>query len=157
MTKRRTPAIGDVFEIQTPAGLAFFQYVNCDELMGEFIRVFRGTYKSRPDSLDEILASNEQFFAFFPVEAALRKKLITFVGSAPVPLPLVNRFPTLRAPGRINTEEKKVENWRLWDGERSWGVETLTDEQRDFSIRGIMSAALLVHRIVTGWVPRDYG
>jgi len=155
MAMRRELQIGDVFEINTPRGVAFLQYLNRDALMGEFIRVFAGTHAERPASLESIVTPNEQFLAFFPVTAAERKKIVTFVGSAKVPSRL-NEFPVLRAPGRIDPVRRKIENWRLWDGKRSWGVDQLSEAERDLSVKEIVGAPILVDRIVTGWVPRDY-
>lgn len=156
MRKSRELHPGDVFEIKTSSGSGFFQYIRSDSLMGELVRVFPGTHDSLPD-LTGIASQDEQFFAFFPVSAAESRRMVTFIGNASLPTRLVDDFPVLRAPGGVDPVSKRVLNWWLWDGVRSWRVDELTDAQKELSIKGVISAALLDHRIVTGWKPRDFG
>jgi hypothetical protein len=44
--------LGDLFEINTPNGKAYLQYVYKDSTLGELVRVLPGLYKERPSELN---------------------------------------------------------------------------------------------------------
>lgn len=148
------PVRGDVFEISTPHGKAYLQYVNYDADMGEFIRILPGTYQEQP-SIDTLMAQAERFATFFPLGAALRRGIVRWVAKADWP-PEHDRFPTLRSPGYVNPSTGKIENWWLWDGAKSWRVDSLTEAERRLSLKSIMNDTLLIERIVSGWQPSDF-
>lgn len=131
------------------------QYVYEDAQMGSLIRVLAGFFDHRPESLDKISTEEERFLTFFPVRAAESEKIIEFVGNEPVP-ERCQKLPTFRSPGKIDTINKRVINWWLWDGETAWRVETLTEEQKDFPIKAIWNDTLLRERVMAEWRPRDY-
>lgn len=145
--KRRVRAsIGDVFEITTPAGLAYFQYTAQHPMYGGLIRVLPGTYDERPLSVSELVRRRERYFVFFPVRAAAYRGLVATLGAHDIP-PHARAFPLFKA-GRNP-------NWWLWDGEREWPVGKLTLEQRSLPSRGIWNLAMLASRIASGWSPED--
>ncbi|HEY0158983.1 MAG TPA: hypothetical protein VGF28_16985 [Thermoanaerobaculia bacterium] len=149
-----TIELGDVFEIETPRGFAYLQYIYNDKTMGVLIRVLPGIYTARPEDINELASEPEVFFTFFPVAHALRKKIVRRVGAAAIPS-RVARPPLLRSPGRINPLTRAIENWWLWDGNQSWCVDRLDDEQKQLSVKAIWNDTLLIERIVAGWRPAE--
>lgn len=65
-------------------------------------------------------------------------------------------MPLFRVPANIDPSSKRVTNWWLWDGNKSWRVDTLSDAERHLPVKAIINDALLIERLQTGWVPADY-
>ena len=147
--------IGDLFEISTPPGLAYLQLTHTDPDQGSLIRVLPGTHGGRPEALEPIVQTHEQFHAFFPLAAALRRGIVERVGNYEVPA-TSRSFPTFRSSTK-NPVTDEWEDWWLWDGQREWKVAELSDAQRDLSPGGIINDTLLIDRVVSGWRPRDFG
>jgi hypothetical protein len=145
------PSIGDLIEIPTRQGLAYAQYTHQKAQWGALIRVLPGLHGSRPPDLEAVAKQKETFSTFFPLKAAIAKRIFKIVGKASVP-PEAQKFPLFRAAGGID-RDGRVLNWFLWDGEREWKVDGLTDEQRHLPIRGVWNDTLLVQRIEEGWTP----
>lgn len=145
------PSIGDLIEIPTARGLAYAQYTHKKEQWGALIRVLPGFHASRPPDLEAVARQEEAFSTFFPLNAAVARGIFKTVGKAAVP-PRAQKFPLFRAAGGID-REGRVLNWFLWDGEREWRIDGLTDEQRRLPIRGVWTDLLLIQRIEEGWTP----
>ncbi|NTI39781.1 hypothetical protein G6L94_00695 [Agrobacterium rhizogenes] len=142
---------GDVFEISTGKGEAYFQCVSKNKEMGWAIRILPGTYPVGYAGLDALIEKAINFWIFFPVAAALKAKIIRKIGSYDVPSHS-KQMPLFRA-GVVDPQTRKVENWWLWDGEKSWMVGEITAEQRKLPIKGIWNDTLLIQRIEEGWLP----
>jgi hypothetical protein len=82
----RRPRIGDLIEIQTPAGLGYVQYVARDKVMGPQIRVLPGAFAERPD-LGNLALEKALYYVHIPLGAAVSRGLLTLVGHAPLPQP----------------------------------------------------------------------
>jgi|SRR5450830_1436947 len=141
---------GDVFSMQTASGSAYFQFVKKNPLMGALIRVLPGMYLNEPD-LDELVQKETNFWIFFPVGSALKKKIIQRVKNVVVPLHS-KETPVFRT-GVVDPSTGRVENWWFWDGEEGRMVGEITEEQRKFPIRGVWNDTLLIQRIEEGWLP----
>src|SRR5258708_17996155 len=113
--------MGDVLEIDTPIGLAYFQYTHQHAMFGGLIRVLLGTYRERPSNFAELVRGPDQFRIFLPVRASASRGFIRIVSNEEIP-PYALPFPLFKS-GRPG-------NWWLWDGEREWRVCELTVEQR---------------------------
>ncbi|AJC15122.1 hypothetical protein [Pandoraea sputorum] len=142
---------GDVFSISTSKGDAYFQYVSKNPQMGWMIRVLPGIYSECPEDMSALVDKETNFWIFFPVAAALRRKLTAKIGRFKIP-EHSQKMPIFRA-GIRHSVTKKVENWWLWDGEREWMVGEITEDQRKLPIRGIWNDTLLIKRIEDGWLP----
>jgi hypothetical protein len=140
--------IGDVLEIKTTEGLAYFQYTHQHPVYGGLIRVLPGLYAERPAHIAILVAGAERYFVFFPVRAAAARDLVRIVGSETIP-DHARAFPMFRT-GRPG-------NWWLWDGETEWRVEELTPAQHSLPIRMIWNDTMLASRIASGWTPEDAG
>lgn len=153
---RKRPKIGDVVEIKTPAGLAYFQYTHKHDKpphMGALIRILRGLYKERPQDFVGLVKQAARYCVFFPLSAASHREIVEIVANEDVPEE-AQKFPLFRAAGMID-REGCVLDWWLWDGEREWRIGQLTEEQKKLSIRGIWNDTLLIERIAEGWEPSD--
>lgn len=139
--RRSGPQIGDVIEIDTPRGRGYLQLTHRHRQEGDLVRGLPGTYEEQPP-LAELVARDELFLTFFPLEAALRRGLVRVVGNEPVPRR--NRsFPKFLTEGAIDASGT-VRNWWLWDGrkERFLGEE-LPPEYADLPTRQIVNDAVL--------------
>jgi hypothetical protein len=154
--ERKRPGIGDVLEVETPSGLAYFQYTFkhiAPPVYGELIRVLPGLYQFRPSHLAELVREKERFFTFYPVGAACRKDLVKIVGREQIP-PSAKGIPLMRKAG-WRDQNGRITGWWLWDGKKTWAVEALTPEQMALSILAVWNHAMLVERIAKGWMPCD--
>lgn len=92
-----------------------------------------------------------RFSIFFPVGEAIKRKDAVVVGNVQIP-PSLAKFPLFRT-GILDPATKKVNQWWIWDGQRSERVNQLTPAQRSLSIRGIWNLAMLMKRLEDGWTP----
>jgi hypothetical protein len=148
--------IGDIIEIPTKKGLAYAQFSHYHEPpphMGAVIRVLPGFFQVRPKEFQTIVDQTELYYTFFPLRAAVNRKIFLVVGHATVPLH-ATKFPLFRCPGLVNPQTGGVDHWGLWDGTKSWKISELTDEQLDLSIQSIWNDVCLISRIEEGWTPR---
>jgi len=142
---------GDVFEIKTSMGLAYFQCVRRVPDWGMMIRVLIGTYSERPNSLVAITQQAERFLTFFPIDFAWKKKIVALAGCEDIPA-TVQRNPLFRAPG-LRDREGRVMKWFLIDGDREIPLSFLTLEQKKLPIQVMVNDTALVEMIENNWVP----
>jgi hypothetical protein len=148
------PRIGDVFEIDTPRGVAYIQYSHSKPPFGALIRVLPGTFDHRLSAFAELVKEPTRFFTFFPVSAALKRGILAFVAHESVP-EHSKPFPLFKVPAPRDPLTGRIKRWWLWDGEREWPVDDLAPEHRNLSIRSNINDTLLIERIVSGWSPAD--
>ncbi|MGA7669291.1 MAG: hypothetical protein WBW04_02650 [Nitrolancea sp.] len=152
--KRSIAVAGGIVEIETPNGLAYAQFTHRHPEYGELIRVFSGVHDQRPEDFSEIVTAEEQFMAFILLDAAVRAGLLAIVDREEIP-ESKRAFPTFRSNAFRKLNEV-TKNWWLWDGEQSWFVGELTDEQRHFPILEIANTAAIVIRLTKGWHPEMF-
>jgi hypothetical protein len=151
--RKPKPRIGDVFEVETEKGFGYLQYVNRSPVYGELVRVFPGTYRTRPESFDDLLESTEAFLSFLPIARAVSDGLITWVNHRDPPSRF-KIFPMMRwgtAPPKGGGPRK----WRLFDGEHLGEFRPLTPSIAKLSTTGTPDIVLLRRRIETGYRPED--
>ncbi len=141
--------IGDIIEIPTSLGLVYAQHTHFHREYGELLRVYAQKYAQRPADLSQILQGDQQLMCFYPLQAAIKFRLVEAVGHCPVPAESA-AFPLFRT-GIEDRDTLKVKNWWFWDGERSWPHGELTPEQERYPMRGIWNHEYLIDRIVEGW------
>jgi hypothetical protein len=147
--------IGDIVEIPTNKGLAYAQFSHYHEApprWGSLLRVLPGFFDERPKDFAQIVSQKESFSTFFPLKAAVSKRIFAIAGKEEIP-PHARAFPLFRA-GNWNPATLCVEQWWLWDGEKSRRIERLSDEQLDWPIKEICNDLALIDRIEKGWTPR---
>jgi len=145
--------IGDIIEIQTPIGLAYAHYTHRHPDMSALLRVLPGEFPARPTDLAPLVAANERFHVFFPLQAAVNRGIFEVVANLPVPA-AAQQFPLFRTAWR-DLKTGKALQWFLWDGEKSWKVDRLTSESRKLSLKEIYNDTLLIERIETEWTPES--
>jgi hypothetical protein len=143
---------GDILEIRTSVGLAYAIFTHRDSDFGAMIRVFDQLHEDRPDDFVEVAKGNVRFTTFYPLQAAVNKKVVGVVGNVRVPDHL-KAFPLFRAAGLISPTTSRVDNWWMWDGQKEWCIGALTDEHRKLPIRAVWNHTFLVDRIIQGWRP----
>ncbi len=145
--------IGIMVEIDTAKGLAYAQLTHRHPVFGPLMRVLPGLYVDRPPAskLRSLVEANERFFVFVPVDAAVAWGKFVPVGHEEVP-ERARPFPLFKAgftqPGQI-----RIENWRLWDGEREVPIAYPTGDQLALPIQQIVSPQLLIRRLERDWTP----
>lgn len=144
--------IGDIVEIRTRKGFAYAHFTHKHPSYGSLLRVFNKTRESRPGNIASAVSGEPSFECFFPLGAAIRRGIVQIAGRTPV-LEEAQIFPTFRTG--LPDREGKIQEWRLWDGERSWRAGVLTPELRKLSLLGTVNDTLLVERIESDWTPES--
>ena len=142
---------GDIFSIEVASGRGYFQFVCKNELMGSLIRVFPGVRIAPPADFAAFVEQETNFWTFFPVAKSLKQGLIRKEANCSIPVH-AQAMPLFRA-GVVDPATKRVETWWLWDGEKTWQIGALGEEQRRLPIRGNWNDTLLKERIEQGWLP----
>jgi hypothetical protein len=141
--------IGDVVEIPTEKGLAYAQFTHKEPQWGSLLRVLPGLFTGRPTALVDLVREKPVFLSFFPLQTAVNRKIFEIVANCPIP-PDAAQFPLFRAPGWTD-KSGKVLDWWLWDGQKSWQIGNLTEEQKRLPIKEVINDTLLIERIQDGW------
>lgn len=158
--KSKKPQIGDIYEIKTPIGLAYFQYTHDGKDYGSLIRVLPGVYTIRPNDFAALASQKELYFVFYNLKYDLRDRKAEFVSHQAVP-DWAKDFPVMRKRGGISRDGKTL-NWfighglkldRVGEMRQAVNVRELTPEQRKLSIVMLTNCGPLVEDIVRGWTP----
>lgn len=147
--------IGDVYEIQTSKGLAYFQYTHehiKPPKWGSLIRVLRGFYGKRPavNELAEIVKKPHRFQVFLFLNQAIKEKEVAFVGNFQIP-GFSQKFPIFKNTNTLPKGDQREAIWSLWDGEKSWRVGKLSEEeQMKYPFHSLCDTTTLVRDIEEG-------
>jgi hypothetical protein len=142
--------LGAVIEIRAPSGLAYAHYTHKHPQYGALLRVFSRKHAARPAKIADAVSGPPDFECFFPLEAAVRRRVVAVAGHVSIPEE-ARAFPTFR--NGIPDREGRVLAWWLWDGEHERRLGELTDDQRRLSILGTINDTLLIERVESGWRP----
>ncbi|MAZ20245.1 hypothetical protein [Roseovarius sp.] len=143
--------IGDVIQILTSGGVAYGQFTHKHGRFGPLLSVFDGFYAKAPDNFSQVVAERPNFNTFFPLQPALNEGLLSVVANVPVAASN-SEFPKFRT--RVVTPDGQCGPWWIWDGENEEMLEReLTPSEMRYSLRGIISAPLLLERIEQGYRP----
>lgn len=150
--RSRPVAIGDVFEIETPAGLAYLQYTHEDDF-GPVVRILPGTFKARPTNIESMVLDRTRFAAIIPVVAGVREGSLVRLGSFGIPGHAAE-FPLMLA---VKARLDGTLRWSIWDGTRmvKSDLPTLAEAEMDYPHRSILNREYLVDRIASDWTWRD--
>ncbi len=147
---------GDVFEIITKNGVAFFQCVKeTSTTECEIIRILPGVYKeSESIDLNNLVQEKEVFFVQFALKYAVKKKCVKPVGNYVVP-------ENVEIPKYFRDKhiiKGKFISWHIINSDtlQIRSVKELTDEEKLLSPAGIWNDTLLGERIAEGWKPEDW-
>jgi hypothetical protein len=144
--------IGDVFEIKTPKGNAYFQYAFQNETVGELIRILPGLFEIEPGNINELVNENEVFFIHFPLKAAFKQGIVRYVGN--IELPQHTELPNYMRSKKVDRNGKfecwHIINYKTWERE---SVNELNQTQLRLSPWGTWNDTLLIERLSDGWTP----
>lgn len=146
------PKLGDIIEIEVNSGFAYALYTHENKLLGSLLRVFGHIYSARPNDLEPIISEEPQFEVFFPLAAAVQKRIVSVHENVEIPKKL-RSFPIFR-DSVVNPRTRAVQNW-LWDGEREWPVGDLSEKEMRYPVRAIINDTLLKKRILSGYRALD--
>lgn len=141
--------IGDVFEISTPKGKAYLQYVYKHETIGELIRILDGLYVDGCERLDELVENKELYFIHFPLGAAYKRRIVNKIGNYLLP----TNFKLPRKFRDDHIVRGEFICWHIVDYD-SWqreSVKELSEEQKKLSPLGTWNDTLLIEKLVDDW------
>jgi len=156
---RKKAKLGDIFEIATPAGLAYVQFTHLRESMGHLVRVLPGLFETRPQDIAELATQKELYFVFYPVSYALRDGLVHFVSNQPIP-EWAKPSPLMRWRGLEDNTGKSC--WKILRASdeltldfhrRTPAIRELTPDQKKLSIHWLLGHESMVSHIARGWIP----
>jgi hypothetical protein len=159
-TGGKTPKIGDIVEIATPAGFGYVQYTHDSQSMGTLVRVLPGLYSSRPADFRELSRQRELYFTFFTLKYALRDGKVEIVCNQSVPV-WAKENPLMRSVW-VKDPKGNEHSWRLMRAcdeptpdshARTPVLHTLTPEQKRLSIRSLWPFPVMVNKLARGWTP----
>jgi hypothetical protein len=156
MKIKRNPKFGDIIEIRTPKGLVYAQYTHKHDKpprYGALIRILPGFFDERQKYFEELVNKQELFSSFVPLGVLVKRGIFEIVANEDIP-ERCKPFPLFKA-GNRSTKTGKITDWWLWDGEKEWRVGALTPDQYDLPMQSVLNDTMLIHRIVSGWRPRD--
>jgi hypothetical protein len=147
--------VGDIFEIKTAKGKSFFQYVYSNTNVGELIRILPGLYQDNTPDLKEIVKSNELFYVHFPLKAAVKQKIVNFIGNYDIPkdfeIPKYMRSKKVDQKGNFICWQ--IINYETWVRE---SVIELSNDQKKLSPWGVWNDTLLAERLSEKWTPEKW-
>ena len=158
MTRKAT--IGDICEINTPAGRAYIQYTHDGRDMGELVRVLPGLFRARPADFGELAKQRELYFIFYTLNYALRDSQADVVSHQPVP-DWAQAYPLMRWPATQDQSGKTVA-WKIFSASSGLTIEEhqrtpvlrkLTAEQEKLSIHTLRPHPIMVKELARGWTP----
>jgi hypothetical protein len=149
---RKRARQGDIIEVKTSRGLAYAQYCAKHPKYGDAIRVLPGFFHARPKDWRALL-SQEGYFTFYPVGAAVSQGLVELVASLPVPAG--HELPSTYRRAGWRTPEGKVTAWLICDGAKEVLRTELTADEKRLFIAAIWNHEFLVERLVAEWRPEQ--
>jgi hypothetical protein len=140
---------GDVFEIITPKGKGYFQFVFDNKEICELIRVLPGIYTEHHSNIIELATAKEMYFVHFPLKAAIKQGKVDFIDN-------------FRLPKDLELPKKMREDYSDSEGNRGWHiinydtwqrefVQELSKEQLKLSPWEIWNDSMLIERLAEGW------
>ena len=141
--------LGDIFEINTAKGKAYFQCVKIDKLNCDTIKVFNQLYDERPSSITSLLHVPDYYFIGFALGAALKRKLVEKIGNIPLP----TNFESPKYMRSKHVVRGQFLGWHIVDTKtlKRQFVERLSSEQKQLSQWGTWNDTLLKERLESGW------
>ncbi|MGL4819523.1 MAG: hypothetical protein ACRC5C_06045 [Bacilli bacterium] len=141
--------MGDIFAIDVENKKAYMQFIMVDKDGLELVRILSGLHSGDNEDIESIVNLKERYFIFFPLKAAKRKKIVTYITNFNVPEHVV-----IPKAFRSNTRDKEGNvTWYIVNPEPlRWNrVEALTEEHMKLSQWGIWNDTLLIERLKENW------
>ena len=146
-------AVGDVFEVACAGGIAYVSYAGKHGWLGDAIWIVPSTFESRRNDFGTVFAE-PGYFAFYPLHAALRQKIVRKVGFAVEAIRLL----PVNVRSAVNRDALgRISSWLITDGQSKLPRtdEELSYEERQLPIGTIWNHKMLCERIGSGWNPLE--
>lgn len=139
--------IGDIFQISTKKGAAYFQCVHSDKLEGEIIKVFYKLWNKQVNDIEDVL-KEDYFFVGFPLKYAIRQGIVSYMDNVKIDEFEKPKF--MRSLHQIGEEKL---GWHIVNTKtlKRKFVEELNSEQKKLSPWGIWNDTLLKENLENGW------
>jgi Regulator of ribonuclease activity B len=153
--------IGDICEIETPAGLAYVQYTHEGGGMGQLVRVLPGLFHSRPQDFSNVAGQTELYFIFYTLNLSLRDKQCVIVSHQAVPS-WAQEYPLMRWLAARDSSGRPI-GWKIMRANTPLTIEThlttpivlqLTPEQEKLSVHVLRPHPSMVKELARGWTPQ---
>jgi hypothetical protein len=146
--------LGDVFEIKTGKGMAYFQCVKIDKIKGDLINVFNKFYDQRPQPISKVVDVGDHYFVGFALAAAHKRRLVEKVANVPLP----NNFELPVYMRDKHVVRGEFLGWHIIDVKtlKRQFVEELSPEQKQLSPIGIYNDTLLKEMLERGWSLKNW-
>jgi hypothetical protein len=144
---------GDMFEIATPKGLAYFQCVLRVPKYSDLIRILPGFLPEPPSDFSALAQQKELYFTYFPLGAAAKRGIVRRASCEPIP-PGSGKPATMRRAG-ARAKGGQVLAWIIEEGKKERLVRQLSPDEKRLSIDSIWNDTLLVERLCAGWLPSE--
>lgn len=143
--------IGDIIKFELNDGVAYALYTHKTIDFGSVIRVYNEIYKKPQLDISEKLYSlDPSFTRMFPLQIAVNKGVVEIVGNIDIPEKL-KEFPLFRTPKALNLKTGEATAWCLWDGEKLYDIEELTDKLRMLPLRTLCNDTSIIKKIETNF------
>jgi len=141
--------LGDIFEIDTRKGKAYFQCVRIDKIKLDLIKVFNKIYQKRPESIESVITVKDNYFIGFALSTAYRRKLVEKVGNVTLPID----FDLPKYMRSKHVIRGQFLGWHIIDTNtlKRELVEKLSIDQQHLSPWGIWNDTLLKESLESGW------
>lgn len=141
--------LGDVFEIETPQGYLYGQYVNDFPGIGELFSVIKNVYKESLQNIADALP-NDSYVTFFPVSAAAQKKMIRKVGNFPVPEGR-KKMPRMKIRAVFAGSSQETHTWDYWENGKRVGHVPSPISEEDTKLPEVATPSLpaLIERVLS--------
>lgn len=136
---------GLAFSIVCDLGFAVGLITHYEKRVGHLIWIAEPIYEEEPSPEDVAKIESWRWPVFFPLEAALRRKLVTAIGTVPVPSAL-SKFPTLRSGS-------KTMGWMAFTEINGQRRELGPASNPSVPIYKVVNDTALKEMIVSGWSP----
>jgi hypothetical protein len=128
---------GDIFEMKTSKGLAYFQFILENLTFGEMIRIIPGRFEDRPVDFEALVAADGGWTCFFPVAESVLHGQLECVAAQPLPPEF--RIPeSYKVAGASNAQGQTLNWWIITDG-KAGRVEVLSKDQSEFPVPALYS------------------
>ena len=143
--------IGNIYEIETPVGYFYIQYVHFDKLMGYLVRLIDGRFDYEQTDFEMLAGIPTKYMFFYALPACVKLAFCKFICNAPVPN-ADKKMPT--SVNQMHVPKDAPAKWEIIapdGGVRH--VYQLTESQKNLPISSIPGHPIVLRRLVDGWTP----
>lgn len=144
-------SVGDILEVVCPTGVAYVSYAGRHETLGDGIWVVPRVFAEPTDDWHAVFAG-DGYFAFYPAQTALRRKLVRKVGYS---IDAIRPLPAKRRMAASLDEREPVTTWLIVEGDAriARSADQLDQDERRLPLAEIWNHPYLIEAITSGRMP----